>query len=224
MYSQLQLCGASLEGRHLNSFFYFIGSNFSAKKMSVGYMYMCVCVRCLDFNLKKVYEIVEVPLLMRYCQVAAVYAKGRRRTEEKGALHTHIFRAFLQPPPLPLLLSACWINPQSCSPLHPASTFGIVCPDSTAGTLSRYMHFWRIRSFQFMCPDSVAHLFIPPLAHCLFICPFVIHSACVYCLLCLSSIQQGLCPFGEIETQMIGKRAPLVKDAKGCNQVRADTL
>lgn len=30
--------------------------------------------------------------------------------------------------------------------------------------------------------------------------PFVIRSACVYCLLCLSSIQQGQCPFGEIET------------------------
>lgn len=75
MYSQLQLCGASLEGRHLNSFFYFIGSNFSGTRMSVGWL--CMWVRCLDFNLKKVYEIYEsctdeTP----WPQVAEVHVEG----------------------------------------------------------------------------------------------------------------------------------------------------
>jgi hypothetical protein len=115
MYSQLQLCGASLEGRHLNSFFYFIGSNFSAKKMSVGYM--CMCVRRLDFNLKKVYEIGQVPLLMRLLSGSCDLCRCSKEEADKGlSMQTPL--AFLPAPPLPLLHSACWISPQTCSSLY----------------------------------------------------------------------------------------------------------
>lgn len=118
MYSQLQLCGASLEGRHLNSFFYFIGSNFSAKKMSVGYICMCVCVRCLDFNLKEVYGIAEVPLLMRLLSGSCdLCGWGTGMEDERDSLHTHVYSLPFCPP-----------RPFLCGTLHAGLTLKVVHP------------------------------------------------------------------------------------------------
>lgn len=170
-------------------------------KEDVCGVYVYVCVRCLDFNLKKVYEIAEVPLLMRLLSVRQLrfMQMGYEAGRWEGAHHTHISPAFLPATPHPFLCCTlhAGLTSQSCSSLHPAST---LCAQIPQQGCSPVMHFCRIQSFQFICPDSITHLFISSLAHCLFICPFVIRSAYVYCLLCLSSIQQGLCPFGEIET------------------------
>lgn len=136
MYSQLQLCGASLEGRHLYSFFYFIGSNFSAKKMSVGYV--CMCVHRLDFNLKKVYEIVQVPLLMRPLSGSCRFMRrqeGRKLTRGLSVcicplpfcrphpflcctLHAGLSPKLVHPSILPLPLALCTQIPHwGCSPV-----------------------------------------------------------------------------------------------------------
>lgn len=158
-----------------------------------------MCVRCLDFNLKKVYEIVEVPLLKRLCsQVDGIYADGTQGSRmERGPPCTYPPLPFCQSPPLPLLLSACWINPPNLF-LPPSCLYLLhfVLKCHCGDALLFCIILCELSPSWFIHSDS----FIYSLPHFLFICllSFIQHMFIVHCVQAL--VRLGICPFGEIET------------------------